>query len=91
MVAGAVTGAMNVSIGLPVQVTGSSGVTHSSTLTVHTLRVSPHTWETDGEEVRVRWAMQTGGPSWLSSVGAGPPGGSRDEGAAEKSPRLRPA
>ncbi|XP_048949228.1 gasdermin-C [Canis lupus dingo] len=50
MVAGAVTGAMNVSIGLPVQVTGSSGVTHSSTLTVHTLRVSPHTWETGGEE-----------------------------------------
>uniref|UniRef100_A0A452SRW7 Gasdermin pore forming domain-containing protein n=1 Tax=Ursus americanus TaxID=9643 RepID=A0A452SRW7_URSAM len=46
MVAGAVTGAMSVSTGLPVQVTGNSGVIHSSTLTVHTLMVSPNTWET---------------------------------------------
>ncbi|XP_004409894.1 PREDICTED: gasdermin-A3-like [Odobenus rosmarus divergens] len=34
MVAGAVTGAMSVSTGLPVQVTGNSGVIHSSTLTL---------------------------------------------------------
>ncbi|XP_035582972.1 gasdermin-C-like [Zalophus californianus] len=63
MVAGAVTGAMSVGTGLPVQVTGNSGVIHSSTLTVHTLMVSPHTWET-----LMKTKLRTPKPSFLREL-----------------------
>ncbi|XP_073748774.1 gasdermin-C [Callorhinus ursinus] len=63
MVAGAVTGAMSVGTGLPVQVTGNSGVIHNSTLTVHTLMVSPHTWET-----LMKRKLRTPKPSFLREL-----------------------
>uniref|UniRef100_G3T262 Gasdermin D n=1 Tax=Loxodonta africana TaxID=9785 RepID=G3T262_LOXAF len=62
-VTAAVTGAMSLSTGLQ-KVMGSGMVTHSSTLALQTLRVSPHTWETLVEKRKLRMPR----PSFLREL-----------------------
>ncbi|XP_064123740.1 gasdermin-A-like [Loxodonta africana] len=63
-VTAAVTGAMSLSTGLQEKVMGSGMVTHSSTLALQTLRVSPHTWETLVEKRKLRMPR----PSFLREL-----------------------
>ncbi|XP_049710575.1 gasdermin-A-like [Elephas maximus indicus] len=55
---------MSLSTGLQEKVMGSGMVTHSSTLALQTLRVSPHTWETLVEKRKLRMPR----PSFLREL-----------------------